>query len=161
MTAYGRLFETGGGRIAKDEEQAADWYKRAADRDFPPALHYLANMYRDGRGVAKNTPRAMQLYDRARTRGMASSAYNLAWVLDVADGVARNSKQSAQYFIEALASHQAVFVEFLQRDGKQLSAETRRALQQALKDGGHYTGTIDGAFGPGTNRAIASAGGQS
>jgi hypothetical protein len=160
MTGYGRAFEYGQGGLGKDEERAADWYKRAADADYPQAMHALANMYRDGRGVAKNMQRAMQLYDGARSRGIPSSAYNLAWLLDVADGVSRNSRQSAQYFMEALGSHEPVFVEYLQRDGRQLSAETRRALQQALKDGGYYTGAIDGAFGPGTNRAIAAAGGQ-
>ena len=161
MTAYGQIYASGEGKVAKDDERAADWYKRAAELNYPPALHLLANSYRDGRGVPKNMQRAMQLYDRARARGLPNSAYNLAWLLDIADGVARNSRQSAQYFLDALASHNPIFVTFLQRDGKQLSEETRRALQQALRDNGFYDGAIDGAFGPGTNRAIAVAGGQS
>jgi hypothetical protein len=161
MTAYGQINSSGEGGVSKDEERAADWYKRAAELDYPPAMHLLANAYRDGRGVAKNMQRAMQLYDRARARGLPNSAYNLAWLLDVADGVSRNSRQSAQYFLEALGSKNPVFVTFLQRDGKQLSDETRRAVQQALKDKGYYQGAVDGAFGPGTNRAIAAAGGQS
>lgn len=160
MAGYARALELGQGSIDQDEEKASDWYKRSADGGYPPAMHALGNMYRDGRGVARNMQRAMQFYDKARARGWAASAYNLAWLLDVGDGVDRNSRQSAQYFMQALASHQPVFVEYLQRDGKQLSAETRRALQQALKDDGFYTGAVDGSFGPGTNRAIAAAGGQ-
>lgn len=160
MAAYARAFENGQGGLRKNEETASDWYKRAADQNYPPAMHALANMYRDGRGVAKNMQRAMQLYDGARARGLIASAYNLAWLLDVADGVDRNSRQAAQYFMDSLESREARFVAALQRDGKLLSVETRRALQQALKDGGYYSGPIDGAFGPGTNRAIAAAGGQ-
>jgi TPR repeat protein len=160
MTGYARAFEVGLGDVRVNEETASDWYKRAAEENYPLALHALANMYRDGRGVAENMQRAMQLYDRARARGLPSSAYNLAWLLDVAEGVGRNSRQAAEYFMDALASHEERFVEALQRDGKQLSAETRRALQQALKDGGFYAGAIDGSFGPETNRAIAAAGGQ-
>lgn len=35
-----------------------------------------------------------------------------------------------------------------------LYQETLRRVQQALKDRGHYTGTVDGLFGPQTQRAI-------
>lgn len=160
MYFYARMFETGQGKINKDEEAASDWYKRSAEADYPPALNNLGAMYRDGRGVAKNMTRAMQLFDRARARHFPSAAYNLAWLLDVADGVSRNSKQSAQYFVEALASRDPRFVEALQNNGRFLSVETRLALQQALKDAGFYSGGVDGKFGPATNRAIALAGGQ-
>lgn len=37
-----------------------------------------------------------------------------------------------------------------------LSRENRRAIQRGLGDAGHYGGAIDGLFGPGTRRAIAS-----
>lgn len=158
MTGFAQAYESGQGGLGADAETAADWYKRAANAEYPQAMHLLANMYRDGRGVAKNMQRAMQLYERARALGVPAAAYNLAWALDVADGVERNSRQAAKSFMQALASGEAVFVEFLQRDGKQLSPATRRALQQELKDGGFYSGAVDAAFGPGTNRAIAAAG---
>ncbi len=42
------------------------------------------------------------------------------------------------------------------RNERLLTAQERRELQEALAWFGHYTSTIDGAFGPGTRRAMSS-----
>ena len=41
------------------------------------------------------------------------------------------------------------------------SAETRRALQEELRENAFYEGRIDGDFGPGTQRGIRRAYGLS
>src|ERR1700740_637644 len=46
----GVIYLTGDG-VAKDDDQAMTWFRKAADQDNPVAERYMAEMYFKGRGV--------------------------------------------------------------------------------------------------------------
>jgi TPR repeat protein len=60
-----------------DEEEAARWFQKAADRDNPAALYDLATMYESGRGIVKSLDKAKDLYERSARLGNAEARKRL------------------------------------------------------------------------------------
>ncbi|UXI68494.1 caspase family protein [Tahibacter amnicola] len=60
----GQIYEKGLGRPA-DEAKAAQWYKRAADSNYGPALTALAMLYEHGKVAGGTAAQALDLYRRA------------------------------------------------------------------------------------------------
>ena len=75
--AMGLMFEKGGMGPPQDEKQAAEWYRRASDRDFADAQTQLAYMYTDGRGVEQDLTEAGRLFFKAAEHGNATAQVNL------------------------------------------------------------------------------------
>jgi uncharacterized protein len=55
----GVMYEKGLG-VAKDNVQAVQWYRKAANQGFAQAQHNLGVMYAQGQGVAQDYAQAMQ-----------------------------------------------------------------------------------------------------
>lgn len=56
--------------VARNEEKAATWYRRAADQGHVKAQFALGQAYEEGRGVKQDREAATQWYRRAADRGM-------------------------------------------------------------------------------------------
>jgi hypothetical protein len=69
MVAVGGMYLLGVNGADPNEEEAALWFQKAADRDSPAALFDLATLYESGRGVAKNFGKAKDLYQRSAKLG--------------------------------------------------------------------------------------------
>ncbi len=65
----GLMYDTGKMGLPQDDKQAAEWYRKAADRDFAAARTKLAYMYAAGRGVERNRTEAGKLLRRAAEQG--------------------------------------------------------------------------------------------
>lgn len=79
QTYVGQIYEKGLGRQA-DYAKAAEWYRKAADQNFPPAQTALAMLYERGLIAGRADPiAALNLYRQA-----ARLADNLAFQSDVA-----------------------------------------------------------------------------
>lgn len=61
----------------KNPEQAALWYKKAADLGSGKAAYCLGNILTEGRGVTKNTRLAVEYYAEAAKKGVADAAFAL------------------------------------------------------------------------------------
>lgn len=59
----------------KNPEQAAMWYKKAADLGSVKAASKIADILMDGRGVARNPKLAMKYYEFASDKGIASASF--------------------------------------------------------------------------------------
>ncbi|TAL39572.1 MAG: sel1 repeat family protein, partial [Alphaproteobacteria bacterium] len=57
MFALGCYYDDAIVRTPKFEE-AAEWYAKAAERNYPPAQKYLSNMYAQGEGVSQSWQKA-------------------------------------------------------------------------------------------------------
>jgi TPR repeat protein len=57
MHNLGLMYADGRG-IAKDEEEAVRWYRRAAEDGNAGAMHNFGFMYRNGRGVSRDMQNA-------------------------------------------------------------------------------------------------------
>jgi localization factor PodJL len=79
--------------VPVDFEQAALWFKRAADKGLVPAQFRLASLLEKGKGVPKNPEGARQLYLAAANKGSAKAMHNLAVLY--AEGIDGKSDYSA------------------------------------------------------------------
>jgi localization factor PodJL len=69
---------TEGRGVPQNLEEAAQWYKRAAEQGLAPAQYRLGSLYEKGKGVAKDPRQAQTWYERAATAGNAKAMHNLA-----------------------------------------------------------------------------------
>jgi TPR repeat protein len=51
--------------VRKDYAQAANWYRKSADRGDAAAMKQLGKLYENGRGVPKSPTEAQQWYAKA------------------------------------------------------------------------------------------------
>ncbi len=59
-------------------DDAARWFRRAADHDLAPAQYRLGSLYEKGHGVKKDLEAARRLYITAADKGNAKAMHNLA-----------------------------------------------------------------------------------
>ena len=65
----GNSYELGQG-VERDPAQAVEWYGRARENDYPPAVCALGLCYEVGRGVEEDKERAVELYREAAELGL-------------------------------------------------------------------------------------------
>jgi TPR repeat protein len=73
----GVMYENGGMGLPQDDKQAAEWYRRASERNFADAQTKLAYLYAAGRGVEQSQVEAGRLFRRAAEQGNATAQANL------------------------------------------------------------------------------------
>ncbi|HYK34674.1 tetratricopeptide repeat protein [Alloacidobacterium sp.] len=64
--------------VARDVQQAAYWYHKAADQGFPPAQVQLGYFYLTGLGVPKDDAQAAKWFERAAASGSYEGKLNIA-----------------------------------------------------------------------------------
>lgn len=116
MYYVGQIYEKGLG-TTPDFKNAADWYRKAADKGYGAAAANLGSFYEQGLGVEKNEVEALNWYRKA-----AGLAEDLV-VLEAGEYAAL---QKAKAELDAKATE----VEGLRREIEEL----RRQLQEAAKD---------------------------
>lgn len=90
--------------LTENYQQAAEWYKMAADQGHPAAQEQLAVLYLDGRGVEQNIPEAVRLLracgEKAdkNVQGMLGSIY-----YDGLGPIRRDMKEAARWYGMAAA----------------------------------------------------------
>lgn len=73
----GQMYETGVAGFPQDDRQAAEWYRRAAERNYTDAQNMLAHMYARGHGVEKDEIKAVRLFRQAAEQGNANAQHSL------------------------------------------------------------------------------------
>jgi TPR repeat protein len=89
------------GRIAAtsgDYEEAAKWYRKAADQGNVGGQHDLAVLYINGTGVTQDYAEAVKLFSLAAAQGDVESQYSLGLRYLKGDHVAQNLNEAAKYF---------------------------------------------------------------
>lgn len=76
--SVGTLFEEGGESVAKDELQAALYYRKACDGKSGAGCKNLADLYANGRGVGKDETKALEFYSLACTLGATNGCTQAA-----------------------------------------------------------------------------------
>lgn len=77
-----RIYANGMGGVASDAALAADWYQRAADQNYSPAIQELGYLYEQGLGVKKDPMLALNLQRRAAGLG---EELDYAWKITEAE----------------------------------------------------------------------------
>lgn len=101
----GHLYRRGLG-VAPDAQQAALWYRRAAERGLSTAQVNLGMLYLRGEGVRKDPAEAARWFMRAAGRGHAGAQYNLARMYETGLGVAPDPARAlGWYYVAARNGH--------------------------------------------------------
>lgn len=97
----GMLYEMGAGVPYADPKAAADWYQKAVDQQYAPAINNLARLYADGRGVPADPAKAIELWSRAAAAGNNTARFNLGVQYANGNGVTADPKKAAEYLEQA------------------------------------------------------------
>lgn len=150
-------FETGKG-VAQNTARALELYQQAAAQDYPDALNDLGFFYYQGMlGLPADPKTALVYFERAADQRHPQAMYNFAALID--DGLVpgKTPEDAAGYIYQALRAGSSSVLRVMTENPNQLTPETRRALQARLSKYAFYDGTIDGDFGPGTQRGLRRA----
>ena len=99
------MYEVGQG-VPRDEAEAANWYRRAAEQGLAGAQYSLAALYVQGKGVSANENEAMKWYRLAAEQGDALAQYNLGMRYYEGRGVPPEPAQAYQWL--SLAGAQGI-----------------------------------------------------
>ena len=92
-------------QLAEDLQQAADWYRKAADKNDIAGELRLAALYRDGRGVTRDMAQAADWYRKAAEQGDASAQATLGVLYSMGQGVPHDDVE-AYYWLDLAAAVQ-------------------------------------------------------
>ena len=99
--SLGKLFETGGGEVAKDYVEASKWYRQSAVQGIPAAQNNLGLMYAQGRGVPRNTTRAAEFWLQAAQQDHPIAQFNLALAYFRGEGLPQDKVEAGPWFRRA------------------------------------------------------------
>jgi uncharacterized caspase-like protein/TPR repeat protein len=137
------LFEGIG--VEKNVERAIELLRQASESGSPLATYNLAALYEKNFG---SPDEALQYFVRAAEQGEPRGWRAAAVLLDEGRGVERDTQTAAEYLLKGLATdNQEVLAELTSR-ASDWSPDTRRAIQERLRQAGYYQGEIDAQFGP-------------
>ncbi len=100
QTILGIFYQDGRG-VAKDEVEAANWYRKAADQGDAAAQSLLGVMYADGLGVVKDEAEAAAWYRKAADQGKASAQLYLGVMYANGQGVAKDDTEAVTWYRKA------------------------------------------------------------
>jgi TPR repeat protein len=93
----------GGYGVARDDERAVSWLRKAAEQDDPAAHYMLGSMHRDGHGVEKDASLAVSMLRKAADRGHHWAQYGLGLMYHVGEGVPRDAGEAYLWLTLAMA----------------------------------------------------------
>lgn len=83
--------------IATNRDRAIEWYRKAADKGFAPAMNNLGQIYLLGIGAEPDMAEALKWHLAAARAGNPIGAWNVAVAYSAGHGVDRNAAQSEQW----------------------------------------------------------------
>jgi len=161
MFELARMYERGIG-VEQDVDKALALFRKSADEGFADAINDLGFLhFQGGLGIVRDPKKAIELFGLAADQRHPEAMFNYAALID--DGVVKGKKpeDAAEYLYRALRSGNEEVLGQLSENPKMFKAETRRSLQRKLSERAFYTGSIDGQFGPQTQRGLRKAYGLS
>jgi TPR repeat protein len=90
-----------GARVKKDPAQAADWYRKAAEKGDLRAQHSLGVLYESGSGVPADAATAAGWYRKAAEKGFAPAQFSLGLCYVHGKGVPQDYQQALSWYESA------------------------------------------------------------
>lgn len=129
----GECYEDGKG-VPRDGEQAAEWYRKAADQKSIGGELHLAKLYRDGDGndFPRDMEQAAAWYRKAADQGDAGAQGTLGMLYTLGQGVPRSDVE-AYFWLDLAASvtgpNQAQYIANRQNVGTRITADELAGVQ--------------------------------
>jgi TPR repeat protein len=130
----GEAYAQGHG-VARDPQQAAEWYRKAADKNDIGAELHLAVLYRDGAGKTfpRDAEQAAAWYRKAADQGDTGAQGTLGMLYTVGQGVPR-SDVDAYFWLDLAAGtpgpNQAQYITNRQNVGTRLTADDLDTIRE-------------------------------
>lgn len=137
-----------------NDEEAANWYLAAAERNHAAAQFNLAVAYSTGKGVTQDAGKANDWYRRAADQGYSHAMWSLANNLNAGTGGPQDAASAAAYLIKAYLAGHAKAQRAFQQNLEGWDIGTRREVQRALQAAGHYNGPVNGEIDAATLTAM-------
>ena len=93
----GFMYENGIG-IAQSVEEAAKWYKKAAEQGFVHAQYSLGTLYANGDGVPQSHEEAAKWYRLAADQNLVEAQNILGWIYMSGKGVPQSYEEAAKWY---------------------------------------------------------------
>lgn len=122
-----RYYGTGG---MTDYTGALDFFSRAADRGYAPAMTAIGDAYYFGRGAAQDYSEALRWFGKAAEKGDAAAMNNLAAMHFAGLGTARSYGKAAEWFRKAQASSPGVKMIGIMFDVRRPDAEAQTSADE-------------------------------
>jgi TPR repeat protein len=129
MYIYGR-------GVAKDEPQAVQWFRKAAEQGNAAGQAWLGFMYEHGRGISKDEAQAVQWYRKAAEQGFARGEANLGTMYRDGRGVAKDDAEAVQWFRKAAEQGDAfgqASLGFMYGSGRGIPRDDQQAVDWTRK----------------------------
>lgn len=98
----GCCYENGIGVPSPDPHLAFQYYSRAADKEYGPALNDIGRCYARGSGCEQDMTKAVQYYQRAANRGRAAAWFNLGTCYEKSlGGLTKDPTKAAECYARA------------------------------------------------------------
>ncbi|MFL5327907.1 MAG: caspase family protein [Gemmataceae bacterium] len=94
---YGMLLADGLSGVTKNEEEAVEWYRKAAEQKSSFGMYRLAGMIASGRGTKKDMAEAVMWYERASEHGNVDADNLLVELYHEGKGVEKNDTKALEY----------------------------------------------------------------
>ncbi len=148
----------GGLGVDPDPVRALALYQEAAAAGIPAALNDMGFFHFAGElGVAKDRDKALELFRQAAEAGHNEAMVNVASFAANGFVPELGPKDAAELLYRALRGGSQLALDGLLESPDKFPRDTWSELQAILAEKGLYDGTVDGAFGPGTRRAVLAA----
>lgn len=126
----------GGKGVAQDLKQAAEWYRKAADKGDVGGEVHLATLYRDGgKGFPRDRTQAAAWYRRAAEQGDVGAQGTLGLLYSIGQGVP-HSDVEAYYWLDLAAAvkgpEQAHYAANRQMIGTHITADELADVQERV-----------------------------
>lgn len=86
-------------------DEAAKWFKKAADNGKNEAVYYYGYLLFNGMGVAQDKAEGLKLIESAAGKGMAAAKYQLGRAYYEGNGVGKDEAKARQLLTEAATSY--------------------------------------------------------
>jgi len=99
----GNMYLKGQGTV-RNEQQAYEWFKKAAESNYSRAQYKLGYLYHRGEGVNKNNKKAFKWINLSAKQGYKPAMYYLGKLYAAGDGVGANIQQALKWHTKAYAA---------------------------------------------------------
>lgn len=107
-----------GKHVAGNDQQAVDWFSKAAKQNYAKAQFNLALAYETGQGTAADKQQAMHWYQAAASNGFLTAELMLAQRYEIGDGLPQDSAK-AFYWYQQTVEHANTLTSLLDNSGLQ------------------------------------------
>ncbi len=134
--AHAAAVEQNHGEVAEDYQQAAAWYRKAADQKSVDGELHLAALYRDGgNGFPRDMEQAAAWYLKAADQGDVGAQGTLGVLYSMGQGVAHDDAE-AYFWLDLAASvkgpDQEKYAANRQMIGERITADELAAVQDRV-----------------------------